>query len=117
MSAAADFEDIVIPSPPQTPRATSTVRLAVADRFAEWSAVGSSDLSRLGANRYRAAAIRIPEEGEDVHGVLEGRPGGGIARTSTFATRIEAADALGAMEAVRRATFQARRELDENRGG
>ena len=60
--AAADFEDIVIPSPPAAPRTTSTVPIAVANRFAEWSAVGLSDLSRLGANRYRARRSGSPRK-------------------------------------------------------
>ena len=55
--AAADFEDIVIPSPPEAPRTTTTIGFPLANRFAEWSAVGMSDASRLGAIRYRAAAV------------------------------------------------------------
>ena len=103
--AAADFEDIVIPSPPAAPRPTSTVPIAVANRFAEWSAVGLSDLSRLGANRYRAMAIRIAVK-EKTFTVSSKVDLAAASPTSTFATRIEAADALGAMDPVRRATFQ-----------
>jgi len=89
--ADADFEDIVIPSPPEEPRATSTLVFGVATLFAQWSAAGLSDAARLGANRYRAPAIPAvaPVRTYTVASKVD------LAQvTPIFTTRVEAADAL-----------------------
>lgn len=105
VSAAADFEDIVIPSQPEKPRATTTIGFDVADLLSEWSAVGMSNTSRLGAIRYRAASIpsrSVPRTFAIKSKIdlsdLEG--------TTTFATRIEADDALRKLKKEDAANFQ-----------
>ena len=72
--AAADFEEIIIPSPPEQPRGNYTVAFGLAIRFAQWSATGLSDASRLGANRYRTSAIPAVVPGDNFHGGIEDRP-------------------------------------------
>jgi hypothetical protein len=91
--AAADFEDIIIPSPPDQPRATYTSTLQAAVLFAQWSAVGLSEASRPGANRYRAPAIPFaaPVKTFSFASKIDLSP---MPATGTFATRTEAADAL-----------------------
>jgi hypothetical protein len=91
--AAADFEDIVIPSPPDEPRTTTTLPFELANRFAEWSAVGISDASRLGALRYRAPAIAFTTETK-TFAVKSKTDLSDLAGTTAFVTRLEAEDAL-----------------------
>jgi hypothetical protein len=55
--APSDYEEIVIPSPPQTPRRNYAMAFDVAVNLAQWSATGMSDASRPAGNRYKAAAI------------------------------------------------------------
>ena len=103
--AAADFEDIVIPSPPEAPRTTTTIGFTLANRFAEWSAVGISDASRLGAIRYRAAADAVHDPADDVC-VQSKIDLSDLAGTTTFVTRLEAEDALKKLQKAVAADFQ-----------
>jgi len=103
--AAADFEDIVIPSPPETPRTTTTIGFTLANRFAEWSAVGISAASRLGAIRYRAAAIPFRTQ-ETTFAVQSKTDLSDLAGTPTFITRLEAGDALKKLRQAEAADFQ-----------
>ncbi|MDF0673276.1 MAG: hypothetical protein P0120_02880 [Nitrospira sp.] len=103
--AAADFEDIVIPSPPEEPRTTTTVRFDLAKLFSEWSAVGMSDTSRLGAIRYRAAAISSLAEPKTFT-VKSKVDLSNFEGTTTFATHLEAEDALKKMNKEDAANFQ-----------
>src|SRR6185295_5476176 len=91
--AAADFEDIVIPSPPEEPHTTTTIGFTLANRFAEWSAAGISAASRLGAIRYRAAAVPFSAQ-ETTFAVKSKTDLSDLAGTTTFATRLEAEDQL-----------------------
>jgi hypothetical protein len=103
--AAADFEDIVIPSPPDEPRGKYTATLQVAALFAQWSAVGLSDASRLGANRYRAPVIPFatPAKTFSVASKIDLST---MLATTTFATRTEAADALRTLDPETAMDFQ-----------
>ena len=103
--AAADFEEFVIPSPPEKPRGNYTVAFGLAIRFAQWSATGLSDASRLGANRYRTSAIPAVAPGTTftVASKIDLSP---LSATSAFATRTEAAAALGKLNQDEAARFQ-----------
>jgi hypothetical protein len=103
--AAADFEDIVIPSPPEEPRTSTTIRFDVAQRFAEWSAVGMSNTSRLGAIRYRAEMI--PSRSVPKTFTVKSKVDlSNLAGTMTFVTRLEADDALRTLNKEEAANFQ-----------
>lgn len=105
VSAAADFEDIVIPSPPEAPRTTATIPVNVANRFSEWSAVGISDASRLGAIRYRGSTI--PSKSVPRTFTVRSKVDlSNLEGTTTFATRLEAADALKKLNKKDAANFQ-----------
>ena len=105
VSAPADFEDIVIPSPPEVPRATTTLQFTVANRFSEWSAVGMSDASRLGAIRYHAATI--PSKSVPKAFTVKSKVDlSDLAGATTFASRLEAADALKKLNKADAANFQ-----------
>jgi hypothetical protein len=103
--AAADFEDIVIPSPPETPRTTTTIGFILANRLAEWSAVGMSGASRLGAIRYRAAAVPFTAEAK-TFAVRSKIDLADLQGTRTFATRLEAEDELTRLGKAEAANFQ-----------
>lgn len=103
--ASADFEEIVIPSPPQAPRATTTLTFSLANRFAEWSAVGMSDASRLGARRYRAAAIPLAVPAK-TFAVTSTTDLSDVAGPARFSTRLEAEDALNRLSKDAAAQFQ-----------
>jgi hypothetical protein len=103
--AAADFEDIVIPSPPDEPRTTTTIGFNLASRFAEWSAVGMSDASRLGAIRYRAAAVPFTAPAK-TFAVKSKIDLSDLEGTPTFATRLEAEDELKKLQRAEAANFQ-----------
>lgn len=105
VQAAADFEDIVIPSPPEEPRTTTTVLFDVVKRFSEWSAVGISDTARLGAIRYRAPAISSLTEPKTFM-VKSKIDLSNLEGTTTFATRLEAEDALKKLNKEDAANFQ-----------
>jgi uncharacterized protein DUF6603 len=102
--AAADFEDIVIPSPPEQPRTTTTIGFNLADRFAQWSAVGVSDGARLGAVRYRAPAIAFTTEAK-TYAVKSKTDLSDLTGTTTFATRLEAEDELKKLKKDEAANF------------
>ena len=105
VSAAADFEDIVIPSPPEEPRPITTIRFNVATMFSEWSAVGMSDSSRLGAIRYRAEMI--PSRSVPKTFTVKSKVDlSNLAGTTTFVTRLEADDALRTLNKEDAAHFQ-----------
>ena len=105
VSAAADFEDIVIPSPPEEPRPITTIRFNVATMFSEWSAVGMSDTSRLGAIRYRAEMI--PSRSVPKTFTVKSKVDlSNLAGTTTFVTRLEADDALRTLNKEDAAHFQ-----------
>jgi len=103
--AASDFEDIVIPSPPEEPRTTNPIAFTLAERFAEWSAVGVSNASRLGAIRYRAAAIPFttPAKTFAVKSTVDLSDLGG---TTRFASYLEADDELKRLSLDDAAKFQ-----------
>jgi hypothetical protein len=103
--AAADFEDIVIPSPPEEPRTTTTIEFHLASRFAEWSAVGMSDASRLGAIRYRAAAVPFTTQAK-TFAVKSKTDLSDLQGTTTFVTRLEAEDELKKLSKAEAVTFQ-----------
>jgi hypothetical protein len=103
--AAADFEDIVIPSPPEEPRRTTTIGFNLANLFAEWSAVGMSNASRLGAIRYRAAAVPFTTQAK-TFAVKSKADLSDLAGTKTFATRLEAEDQLKKLSKADVANFQ-----------
>lgn len=103
--AAADFEDIVIPSPPEEPRSTTTIRFNLASRFAEWSAVGTGGAARLGAVRYRAAAIPSTARAK-AYSVSSRTDLSDLAGTAAFATRLEAEDELKKRSKDEAAAFQ-----------
>ncbi len=71
--AAADFEDIVIPSPPEEPRATSTLVFSVATLFAQWSATGIERRGSPGCKPLSGASDSVGCAGADVHRGLENR--------------------------------------------
>jgi len=103
--AAADFEDIVIPSPPEEPRKTTTIGFTLANRFAEWSAVGMSDASRLGAIRYRAPAVPFTTQAT-TFAVKSKTDLSDLEGTKTFVSRLEAEDQLKKLSAAVAANFQ-----------
>ncbi|MEP7304355.1 MAG: DUF6603 domain-containing protein [Acidobacteriota bacterium] len=103
--AAADFEDIVIPSPPEEPRTTTTIGFNLAARFAEWSAVGISATSRLGAIRYRAAAVPFTTQAK-TFAVQSKIDLSDLAGTTAFASRLEAEDQLNKLSKAEAANFQ-----------
>ena len=103
--APADFEEIIIPSPPEEPRTTGTLAFSLATRFAEWSAVGMSDASRLGAIRYRAQAIPFTAPAK-TFAVASKVDLSDLAGTTRFATRLEAGDELRKLKKDQATAFQ-----------
>jgi hypothetical protein len=103
--AESDFEEFVIPSPPEEPRTTKKITFTLAQRFAEWSAVGMSEASRLGAIRYRAAAIPFTAQAK-TFAVQSKVDLSDLAGTTRFATYLEAGDALKKMSSEAAAEFQ-----------
>jgi hypothetical protein len=102
--AAADFEDIVIPSPPEEPRTTTTLTFDLADRFAHWSATGMSEASRLGAIRYRSPAVAFTGEAK-TYAVRSKVDLSALQGTTRFATRVEAEDELKRLRKDEAANF------------
>jgi hypothetical protein len=103
--ATADFENIVIPNPPEEPQGDYTATMQVTGLFAQWSAVGLSEASRLGANRYRAPAIPSATPAK-TYSVVSKVDLSNMLATTTFATRTEATEALRTLKKEAAVDFQ-----------